>query len=263
MVPGFPSRIYRNKGDNTFEEKTAISFTNLYWGKAAWGDYDLDGDLDIILTGALAAYPVSSPVTKIYRNNGSDIFEEQSSISIAQLLYSSVAWGDYDNDGDLDILINGATGTDPNYVPYSKIYMNNGNNTFSEQTQVTLTGLYKGSVRWVDYDNDGDLDIVMTGAIAGQIYNQGLTEIYKNNGDKTFSLQSDIQVQGLSYSSTSWGDFDNDGDLDFTLTTQGGMFIYQNMGGNNFTQHTYVYLAYQGACYAAWGDYDNDGWLDL
>jgi PKD repeat protein len=263
LIPGFPTRIYRNKGDNTFEEKTAIALTNLFWGTAAWGDYDRDGDLDIIITGALISYPASNPVTKIYRNNGADSFTEQSSISIVPLLYSSVAWGDYDNDGDLDILINGATGTDPNYIPSSKIYTNNGNNTFTEQTQITLTGLYRGSVRWVDYDNDGDLDIAMTGSLPGQLYNQGILEIYKNNGNKTFVLQTDIQLQGSGYSSTSWGDFDNDGDLDFTITTQGSMIIYRNMGKNIFTSHLFVSLAYQGACYAAWGDYDNDGWLDL
>ncbi|MBK7131853.1 MAG: VCBS repeat-containing protein [Bacteroidales bacterium] len=263
LVPGFPTRIYRNKGDNSFEEKTAIALTNINWGTAAWGDYDSDGDLDIIITGATVTYPTGSPVTKIYRNEGADTFTEQSSISIAPLLFSSVAWGDYDNDGDLDIIINGATGTDPNYVPSSKIYNNNGDNTFTEQTQLILTGLYRGSVRWVDYDNDGDLDIAMTGSLAGQLYQQGVFEIYKNNGDKTFSLQTDIALTGFGYSATSWGDYDNDQDLDFMITTMGSMTLYQNNGNNSFVQHMLIGLAYQGACYAAWGDYDNDGWLDI
>ena len=71
----------------------------------------------------------------------------------------SVAWGDYDNDGDLDILLTGREYTGR----ISKIYRNNGDNTFTEQTSISLTGVGSGSVAWGDYDNDGDLDILLTG----------------------------------------------------------------------------------------------------
>ncbi|MDD1474816.1 VCBS repeat-containing protein, partial [Dolichospermum sp. ST_sed4] len=59
---------------------------------------------------------------------------------------SSVAWGNYDNDNDLDVLIG------------SIIYRNNGDNSFSEQTGITLTG--GGSCAWGDYENDGDFDVL-------------------------------------------------------------------------------------------------------
>jgi hypothetical protein len=266
LIPSLPaSRIYRNKGDNTFEEKTGINIAGVDNGSAQWGDYDRDGDLDIIITGATASYPVSGPITKIYRNNGSGSFTEQTTILLPQLFYSSVAWGDYDNDGDLDILLNGASGTSPNYNRVSKVYENNGNNTFSEQTQITLEGLYRGSVRWVDYDNDGDLDIVLTGAQMETQYNtEGVFRLYRNNGNKTFTEQT---IQGLdlnqSNSATSWGDYDNDGDLDMMFTTRGFMTLFENKRDNLFVQHMYVSLPFQGACYAAFGDYDNDGYLDI
>ena len=58
-------RIYRNNGDNTFSEQTSISLTGVFNSSVAWGDYDNDGDLDILLTGDSNVGPVS----KIYRNN--------------------------------------------------------------------------------------------------------------------------------------------------------------------------------------------------
>jgi PKD repeat protein len=268
LIPGLPNtRIYRNNGDNTFTEKTGISLPAVDYGSAKWGDYDNDGDLDIVITGATSNFDFkpSNPLTKIYRNDGGDVFTEQTGISLMPLFYSSVEWGDYDNDGDLDILINGASGTSPNYNRYSKIYENNGNNSFTEQSQIVLEGLYRGSVKWVDYDNDGDLDIAMTGAqMETQFNTEGVFLIYRNNGNKTFSGQT---VSGITWqesnSSTSWGDFDNDGDLDFIMSARGIMTLYKNVGFNSFEEHFYLRLAFQGACYAAWGDYDNDGFLDF
>ena len=98
-------------------------------------------------------------LSKMYRNNGDNSFTEQTSITLTGVAYSSVAWGDYDNDGDLDILLTGDNGSSR----ISKIYRNNGNNTFTEQTSIALTGVDSSSVAWGDYDNDGDLDILLTG----------------------------------------------------------------------------------------------------
>ena len=108
--------------------------------------------MDILLTGLDTS---SNPVSKIYRNNGDNTFTEQTSISLTGVDGGSVAWGDYDNDGDLDILLTGYS----NSGIVSKIYRNNGNNIFTEQTSISLTGCYGSSVAWGDYDNDGDLDI--------------------------------------------------------------------------------------------------------
>jgi len=115
----------------------------------------------------------------------------------------------------------------------------------------------------MDYDNDGDLDIAMTGAIDNLTYLEGVIRIYKNNGDNTFTEQTIAGFYGAAYSATQWGDFDNDGDLDMIFTRHGGMTLYQNNGNNSFVEHMFIYLPYQGACYAAWGDYDNDGYLDI
>jgi hypothetical protein len=264
LIPGFPTRIYHNNGDNTFSEVAGLTLPGVSYGAAAWGDYDNDGDLDILISGAsVNSYPPTTPLTKIYRNDGSNIFTEQTSISLTGVYYSSVAWGDYDNDGDLDVLVTGATGSDPNFNPVTKIYRNNGNNTFTEQSQISLTNVFKGSAVWGDYDNDGDLDILLNGALDYQYYTNNVSKIYRNNGNNSFTEQTQIVLPGFSFSSSAWGDFDNDGYLDFLMTELGKMSIYQNTGNGNFTNYDNVSLSYQGPCSAAWGDYDNDGYLDI
>jgi predicted nucleotidyltransferase len=122
------------------------------YGSVAWGDYDSDGDLDILLTGE-ADWPHLYE-SRVYRNDGgafSDI-----GAGLPGVEYGSAAWGDYDNDGDLDILLSG-------YLPgrISRIYRNDGG-TFSD-IDAGLPGVSEGSVAWGDYDSDGDLDILLTG----------------------------------------------------------------------------------------------------
>jgi len=85
---------------------------------------------------------------------------EQTSVVLIQLSAGSAEWGDYDNDGDLDILLTGNTGAPFGGEIYSKIYRNNGDNTFTDQTSIGLTGVYSGAASWGDYDNDNDLDII-------------------------------------------------------------------------------------------------------
>ncbi|HSW54406.1 MAG TPA: FG-GAP-like repeat-containing protein [Ignavibacteriaceae bacterium] len=254
-----PSKIYRNNGNNSFTEQTGISLTAVSYSSVAWGDYDNDGDLDILLTGF--SDPIGLRVSKIFRNNGNNTFTEQTSIFLAEVYYGSVAWGDYDNDGDLDILLTGAINT-YNGLSVSKIYRNNGDNTFTEQTSISLAAVYYSSVAWGDYDNDGDLDILLTG------WSGVLTsKIYRNNGDNTFTEQTGISLTGVCYSSSAWGDYDNDGDLDILLTgyINGGSVskIYRNDGGNTFTEQTSIVLIPVVSGSVAWGDYDNDGDLDI
>jgi PKD repeat protein len=261
LMPGSPCRIYHNNGDNTFTELSGLPLLNIRNGSARWGDYDNDGDLDFIITGTSTG-DFSDPVTKIFRNEGSGTFTEQAQISLTGAYYSSVTWGDYDNDGDLDILLTGATGPDPDFKPVTKIYRNNGDNTFTEQSQISVTGIFRGSAEWGDYDNDGDLDILLTGATDYQYNYTGISKIYRNDGNNTFTEQSRIQL--YSYSSSAWIDFDNDGDLDFSITYLSTMLIYENLGDNQFSLFKTIYLsAYQSLCYAAWSDYNNDGFLDI
>jgi predicted nucleotidyltransferase len=219
------SKIYNNKGNNSFVEQTGISLTGVYGSSAAWGDCDNDGDLDILLTGNISSF---NNVSKIYKNNGNNSFTEQMDISLTNISEGSVAWGDYDNDGDLDILLTGDT-SPTNWIGISKVYKNNGNNNFTEQVDISLEGISLGSATWGDYNNDGDLDILLSGRTKELV---SISKIYKNNGNNSFTEQTDISLTGLSLSNAAWGDYDNDGDLDILMTGHNGEMgvstIYKN-----------------------------------
>ncbi len=238
--------------ENSFEilpffEDSGISLTGVMSGSVAWGDYDNDGYLDILLTGNT----VSDEISRVYKNNGDGTFSN-SGISFTGVFASSVAWGDYDNDGYLDILLTGDTGT----APRSRIYKNNGDGTFS-YVVISLTQVTQGSVAWGDYDNDGDLDILLTGVSVSDV----ISRIYKNNGDGTFS-NSGISLIGVRDCSAAWGDYDNDGYLDILLTGDYETKIYKNNGDGTFS-NSGISLPEVNFGSAAWGDYDNDGYLDI
>ncbi len=224
-----------------FSEDFLVSLAGIGEGSVAWGDYDNDGYLDILLTGKIVGLLVPNTfVSKIYHNNGDNTFTEQTSIQLTGVSNSSSAWGDYDNDGYLDILL---TGQDESNIPISKVYHNKRNNSFTEQTLIFLIGVYESSVAWADYDNDGYLDILLTGKTASGTY---ISKIYRNNQDNTFAEQMSIPLIGVGYSSVAWGDYDNDGYIDIVLTGRNlsGTFskIYRNNGDNTFTEQTSIVL---------------------
>ena len=174
-----------------FTEQTIspLPLTDVYGASVDWGDYDNDGDLDIVITG----YSISEHISKIYRNDGPNIFTEQP-ISLTGAGYGSVKWGDYDNDGYLDLILSVAfSGGSPRTI----IYRNNGDNTFTEKTGTgfILAGVSSSSVAWGDYDNDGDLDIIINWY---DIRYDHISKIYKNNGNNTFTEQTSISLTGVN-----------------------------------------------------------------
>jgi uncharacterized delta-60 repeat protein len=248
------TRVYRNNGDGTFAD-TAAGLTDLSYSSVAWGDYDNDGDLDILLAGSTGL----SNVAKIYRNDGNGAFCEIAT-SLASVANPSAAWGDYDNDGDLDILLAGSSSAGP----VANIYRSDGNGVFTN-IPAGLAGVTSSSVAWGDYDSDGRLDILLTGADES-LPALRVAKVYHGDGGGVFT---DIvaNLTGVSASSAAWGDYDNDGDLDILLTgspdgTTGIADVYRNNGDGTFTD---IAAGLTGVYYSsvAWGDYDNDGDLDI
>ncbi|MDD5066837.1 MAG: FG-GAP-like repeat-containing protein [bacterium] len=220
-------------------------------GCLAWGDYDNDGDLDLLATGA--TNDSCTNVALIYQNNAG-CFTVRT--NLVGGFYSSAAWGDYDNDGDLDLVIAGRTLSG---VTTTKIY-NNQNGAFSE-INTSIIPVYYCSVAWGDYDNDNDLDLAVAGAsTAGYI-----TKIYRNDGAGNF-VDISAGLTGVFMCSLAWGDFDNDNDLDLAVAGDNGAVlattIYRNDGSGKFTD---IGAGLTGVkrCKVAWGDYDNDGFIDL
>jgi hypothetical protein len=261
-------------------EKIAQVLEGVFISSVAWGDYDRDGDLDILMTGVNSS---TESISSIYQNNGDGTFTDIEA-GLKGVFVSSVAWGDYDGDGDLDILLTGrniiAAGS---FEPISRIYRNDAGIFFD--IEAGLEGVGQASVAWGDYDNDGDLDILLTGnnsSAAGSF--EPISRIYRNDGGDTFS---DIEVglseverslEGVYSSSVAWGDYDGDGDLDILLTGNNSSAalsfepisrIYQNDGGGTFTDIEAGlaagdrFLAAVEKSSVAWGDYDGDGDLDI
>ncbi len=178
------SQLYQNTGNNFTNVATGLP--GVYFGSAAWGDYDNDGRLDILLTGATALDSNGNPtnlIAQVWRNTGNGF--SNINAGLPGVCLGSVAWGDYDNDGRLDILLTGATGVDTNGNPsglISQVWRNTGNG-FSN-INAGLPGLCYDSVAWGDYDNDGRLDILLNGATAVNTSGNGvnlITQIWHNN----------------------------------------------------------------------------------
>jgi len=163
------SQLKTNINSKTQFHSDKINSPMEFYGSAELGDYDSDGDLDIL--------SVNSQGTKIYRNDGNLLFTEPSSIMLPSLLTGAGVFGDYDNDGDLDIFLTG--GNTFNDLE-SGIYRNDGNDTFTQQPFYydELEIISWASAHWGDYDNDGDLDLLVNGESP---HSQGITRVFINN----------------------------------------------------------------------------------
>ncbi|MFM6209608.1 FG-GAP repeat domain-containing protein, partial [Planktothrix sp.] len=124
----------------SFTEDTSVFLPGVAYSSVAWADYNGDGKQDFLLTGYNNSL---GNISKLYKNTGSG-FTEDTSVSLPGVRYSSVAWADYNGDGKKDFLLTGYDNSG-NYI--SKLYKNTGNG-FSEDTSVSLPGVYEGSVAW-------------------------------------------------------------------------------------------------------------------
>ena len=184
------SKLFRNDG-NGFTD-LAVGFGPASGG--AWGDYDSDGDLDLFLTRG------GNPSAFFENDNGNMIDLTPEVMAIPGL---SAAWGDYDLDEDLDLYV---VVDSPSPSVTNQLLRNNGNTGFSNVTQPPLDDWGSGrGVSWVDYDNDGDMDIYVT-------KHREPNKLFRNEGDGTFT---DVENACLGWPGTSqsaaWTDYDGDG----------------------------------------------------
>jgi len=249
-IDGSPGTLFVNNGDNTFSAGPALSSGSR---AAAWGDYDNDGDLDL-LRALEYGY--------LYRNNGNGTFTLLDGASIGFTGFSnlgSVGWIDHNEDGLLDIWAPGG------HSGGNHIFQNDGDGTFTDQGSdaLGLTPSSNGETTVVvDYDGDGHTDI---------LYRSSAVVLWHSNGNGTFTnvtATAGISLSGVSggYNGTAFGDYDNDGDLDFYGAQSGTNKLYRNNGDGTFTDVAATAGVGAGSLTSrgvAWGDYDNDGDLDL
>ena len=277
-----PMSLYRNRGDGTFEDRSeaagvADQLGGLYCVQT---DFDNDGHMDIFVArGAWWPRPIRPT---LLRNDGDGTFTD---VTVEAGLLNpvnsiAVSWGDYDNDGWLDLFICCEK-------QLNRLYHNKADGTFEEvASQAGVDGAgrsgCKGSA-WIDYDNDGYDDLFLN-----YLEGPGGGELYHNQRDGTFTnvtIRMNIDGPEQGFSCWAW-DYDNDGWLDiFAASYDGtdgklgeivkGMIdgprgrsfsrLYHNRQGRGFedtTQAAGLDMAFA-VMGSNFGDFDNDGYLDM
>ena len=262
MVGGWltPIILYKNTGTSfiDYTSTAGVGFTG-YGGSMNWIDYNKDGKLDLLF----ANNGMPPRYKYFFRNNDLSTFTNVAmTVGISDSSSTlTVASADYDNDGDLDIFF--GTQSYPGSAFTSILYRNNGNGTFTEVTASSgiTTNYYIWGAEWGDYNNDGYMDLFLATTT-------GLYQLYKNNGNGTFtdvSASVGITEGGNAYS-CAWFDYDNDGDLDLYVARGQGYadIMYKNNGGVFTDVASTIGLSdlLHSSCVSV-GDYNNDGYLDL
>ncbi|MBC7262279.1 MAG: CRTAC1 family protein [Chloroflexi bacterium] len=216
---------------------------------AAWGDYDGDSLLDLYVTSYAAS-------DILFRNNGDGIFADVTEAAgLGNPGRSRAAvWGDYDNDGDLDLYVSRESGS-------SNLWRNSGDGTFADVTAQAGVASPGMSAAWGDYDRDGLLDLLVA-------HWCNVPSLYHNEGNDTFAdraAEAGLTRGGCGVGAV-FGDYDGDGDPDIHLSfLWADNALYRNNGDGTFTDVTDAagVPGNGGGEGVAWGDYDRDGDLDL
>ncbi len=200
------SKIYKNENGYFVDINAELPGVNA--GSISWGDYNNDGYPDLLITGSLGSY--SELIAKLYRNENGQFVE---SGSFNNFFFNTSEWADFDQDGDIDFLISGMMWI---YDVHGTRIMKNNNGVFSEYySPPSLTGDWDymgGSSNWIDFDNDGDFDVVIVGK---EPNGTPASKFYKNYGNSYYEFE--LGFITLDKGISKFADYDNDGDLDALL----------------------------------------------
>ena len=217
-------QLWRNTGGAFVKSSTQLPAMD---GTLAWGDYDRDGDLDLVVSGRADLPGQARFVTQVFRNTDGQFADIAAGLPSCE--GSTAAWGDFDNDGDLDLLITGQGLPGQTF----QLWRNQGG-TFV-QVPASFPKLSEPQALWADFDRDGDLDlIIMGGSEQGAV-----TQLYRNDGG-VFQVESNQPLPGFLSGALAAGDFDNDGDLDLAIAgrpsgapgaSEGTLEVWRNDSG--------------------------------
>jgi hypothetical protein len=269
---------YRNKGDGTFEDRSRqAGVTRQLGGLVCYqADYNNDGRMDVFIPRG--AWLPSAIRPSLLRNEGKGTFTDVTGAAglLDPVNSNSASWGDYDNDGWLDLFV----GCEQQF---NRLYHNRRDGTFEEVSAQAglinqLTPPYCKGTAWVDFDNDDYLDLFLNNL-------DGAARLYRNNRDGTFTdVTTQMGIDGPMYGFSCWAwDYDNDGWLDLFATcyertlqdivkgllgrrhTLHSNKLFRNRNGTRFEDKTReagldMVFATMGSNF---GDFDNDGFLDM
>jgi hypothetical protein len=250
--------LYQNNGNGTFTKNSSDVITKD--GRSSdgttWGDYDNDGDLDLFLVNWYGHNNL------LYSNNNDGTFTYESllSPSVGATYSETASWGDYNNDGFLDLYVCNSGGNRRN-----QLFLNNTDGTFTSLTNgaIVTDFNYSRNADWIDYDDDGILDIYVTNE-----QNQD-NALYKGSHGGSFTKITELNIvsDGGRSTSSNWEDIDNDGDFDLFVANWGSQnnFLYINNGDGTFNKVTGQNVVTNGgnSFGSSFGDIDNDGDLDF
>lgn len=212
--------LYHGNGDSTFTRMMAgeIASDNDNSSGCAWADYDNDGYPDLLVAN------VQTP-NCLYHNNGDGSFTRVRTGPVANdtSFCNGVSWADWDNDGDFDVLV--TTGVLGTY--HDLPYRNDGGGSFSKVfgTAIDTPFTWSGGGGWADYDNDGDLDLLIGGY-------DGTNRLFENQAGAFVKVDTGVLATDGNYiMGIAWADYDRDGWQD-VFTARNNYF-----GGNNCLYH--------------------------
>lgn len=272
------NRLYKNNGDLTFNLVGGIvSNDGGSSGASIWGDYDNDGNLDLYISNNPTPPSPAEP-NFLYHNDGPPNYsftKINMDAPVADSNYTwSSSWVDYDNDGDLDLHV-----PENRHLSTDLFFENNGSpdgngHYFTKIQPSFVTDVVEstGVASWMDYDNDCDQDIFMIKS--GRSHPNGVEDnrIYHNSLQETgfLDFQQVTTAEMVNHLDldfqASWGDYDNDGDMDVYLGNfDGPNYLYRNEGDSLFTRILEGNPVEDNSATlgSTWGDFDNDGDLDL
>lgn len=237
----YRTALMRNDGSNgtggrIFTEVDSV-FAPTSHAQSMWADFDGDQDLDLLLINI--APLTDDGFIRRYRNDRNGVFVGEDILGALSIEHGEAQWGDYDADDDLDVLVAGnIKELDGTYTHMAlRIYRNNGE-TYDSLVVIPCIpceGWFDmNAATWADYDNDGDMDILLAGTYNPGSQIEGRARIYLNTGgvfnDTTSTLPAP-RASGDRGGTFSWLDLDLDGDLDYFIAGQ-----YFVPGGNGLVE---------------------------
>jgi tetratricopeptide (TPR) repeat protein len=223
------NKFYRNNGDGTFTENAAAMGLGANPNGTRdmdFGDWDSDGDLDIVTLNE------AGNIQLLNNDRHSHFKDITDSVGLQNPAYqgSAVAFGDYNNDGMLDILVAGGKDGECTLLKNTgqKFVVDPASNSISQ----SLKGIDVKGVAFIDFDNDGHQDLLIAGV--NKDNSQSGVKLFHNDTTKGFSDVSYLLPKAATQAyAVKIGDFDQDGDEDIFLSGPSGLQFFRNDGGSN------------------------------